>query len=84
MENLKDKYTTKVEYSINPRFKKRWFRQTILVYDLIEHREGQYWSDLSYGNGLGDFIKFEEDVTLKIFKSLKKAEKLKNKFIKNK
>lgn len=79
---MKDRYTTKVKYSIEPRFKKRWFRESILVYDLVGYKEGQYWSDPSYGNGLGNFVDFEDKVVLNTFTSLEDAEKTKNEFIK--
>ena len=77
---MEDGYTKKTEYNIKPRFKKRWFRESVLVYDLVEHRKGRYYDDPSHGNGLGNFIDFEEDVVLNTFKYLEDAEKIKNEF----
>lgn len=41
------------KYSIKARFKKRWFKAPVMVYDIIEHF--QVWHDPSYGNGGGDY-----------------------------
>lgn len=46
-------------YEINPRVKKRWFKENELVYDLIKYSEKEIWDDPSYGNGDGEFRKIK-------------------------
>ena len=50
------------KYLIEPRVKKRWFKENELVYDLIKYSEEDVWIDPSYGNGQGDtfWVKREE------------------------
>lgn len=44
-----------MKYFIEPRLEKKWWKsEVVVVWDLKENYE--YWSDLSYGNGGGDYV----------------------------
>ena len=57
----------KVTYTIEPRVKKRWFKDNEMYYDLVKHLMDYVWCDPSYGNGGGDFreIKTEKNSIFK-------------------
>ena len=40
-------------YRVAPRIKKRFFREPVMVFDVV--MDYQYWYDPSYGNGGGDY-----------------------------
>lgn len=46
----------KTTYKIEPRVKKRWFKENDLYYDLVKETEEPEWHDPSFGNGGGNFI----------------------------
>ena len=46
----------KTKYSIEPRIKKRWFKENETYYDIIKETEEVEWYDPTYGNGGGNFI----------------------------
>ena len=71
----------KTEYSIKPRMKKRWFRKDVKVFDLIKHVEGEYWSDPSYGNGMGNYVLFSREEVVYSFSSFAEAEQFKNELL---
>ena len=57
--------------------KKRWFRKNVKVYDLIEHTKGEYWSDPSYGNGMGNYVDFNSEKVIYTFNTFAEAQTFK-------
>jgi len=45
-----------IKYLIEPRVKKRWFKENELFYDLVKYSEKEEWFDYSFGNGEGEYI----------------------------
>ncbi len=46
----------KTTYKIEPRIKKRWFKENETYYDIIKETEEVEWCDPSFGNGGGNLI----------------------------
>lgn len=72
-----EKIINKVQYHIKPRMKRRWFKEDIKVYDLIKYVEGAYWSDPSYGNGMGSYVDFNTEKVIYTFSTFAEAETFK-------
>lgn len=64
-------------YIMNPRKRKRWFREDELVYDLIKQTVKNEWIDPSCGNGGGNFIQVEREQVLLTSSNLAEIKNLK-------
>lgn len=51
-------------YKIEPRVKRRWFRENELWYDLIKETWEEEWIDPSFGNGHGAFLPVRKTETI--------------------
>lgn len=65
-------------YTIEPRVKKRWFKENEMYYDLVKHSEETYWSDSSFGNGGGSFHKRKVEETVFSSKNIEEVLTIKN------
>ena len=65
-------------YTIEPRVKKRWFKENEMHYDLVKHSEELLWCDPSYGNGDGHFISATRSKTVFSSKNIEELITIKN------